>query len=784
MGIPSVTVEQIVSEGDAEFFEGRLRLKGAGVRFDQRWQADPRVQRIQREVVNGEEWLRSAFAGGCRRARRTRLGVQMSMAQMLDLAERLLPGTPPSPPLGVDCDHPVSDDLICRPDTPVVGDGKKWTYVAGTPLHRGSFWQTNPERGGFVEREILSHGWNPTPTHLLHVTWFHDHRADEEDAQLWENETTKHWRVGAAECLNASGKLPTAICPKFAVKVPGKDPRLINDARWSNLAYTVPKFKLPRVLDFARMLRKDEFWCAADLKSGWLHLPLHPDHAQAFVYTHGDRVMQYRVPAFGDRTAPYAFVRATKTMAEWLLQRKERFALYVDDLGLALGMSYEDALRKQASRLGTCSKLFGWVWGKSKVSPPQREGEFLGFILDTRTCTVRVSDSKIAKAQALLDSCTGPWVSQRVAARAASWMMHSLTVIPEARLYAAPVYTLFGKNFDTDVDAGVVRTQLQQWIARARVARRSWLEALPPEKWIVMDASFTAIGGFRGRGQPPQVHTTATDSQAFAIEQMFRSSDFSEPLQCDNPNPRDATIMGLEAFATAFAVRNTPDEWLRGAHVGLITDNKVNEAALRKATAAEPMVARYVKEVWNRLVSLDCTFTVQWASTSVMGLADELSRVPDDNAKFLHQEYVHQIAQWGDTHGLPQWQVDAFTENGEALTPDYCSRWVDGPHSKGDFFACGDVGVVWVAHPPFIDAIIARMFARLQSTRARAYVIVPLWPVTTASPWRAYQAQAVTKLRLQVRPETPLFRSRQRQQQPVQVTPRFPVECWFMDFSR
>ena len=179
--------------------------------------------------------------------------------------------------------------------------------------------------------------------------------------------------------------------------------RLILDLRHVNLHVYKQKFKCEGLHTFS----KEYFVFSFDLKSGYHHVDIFPNHRRylAFSWDFGSghtRYFQFTVLPFGLSSVPFIFTKLLKPLeAHWRAQGIP-IAIFFDD-GVGAGSSLEAAksnsflVRSDLSRCG-----FEINHEKSKWEPVNKFS-WIGYDIDTHTSYIFASGARIEKLCSDLD---------------------------------------------------------------------------------------------------------------------------------------------------------------------------------------------------------------------------------------------------------------------------------------------------------------------------------------------------------------------------------------------
>jgi hypothetical protein len=113
------------------------------------------------------------------------------------------------------------------------------------------------------------------------------------------------------------------------VKSAGKD-RLICNDMYLNLFLEALPFKYEKLRDLLAFTKRGSFLATWVLKSGYFHVPIHPDYRKYFCFRIGSIVFYFKVLCFGFAQACFVF---TKVMQEPVFELRKRgipISSYID----------------------------------------------------------------------------------------------------------------------------------------------------------------------------------------------------------------------------------------------------------------------------------------------------------------------------------------------------------------------------------------------------------------------------------------------------------------------
>ena len=173
---------------------------------------------------------------------------------------------------------------------------------------------------------------------------------------------------------------PLVLSPLGVVE--GKKRRLVMDLRYLNQHLVVPKIKFESYNDVASQIRPGDWLTKVDLKKGYLHVPMNAKYQRYLGFHFGGKNYVFRAMPFGLSSAPAAFTKLLRPVAQLLRQKGLRLVIYLDDI-LLMSDSYGQAVQDVALLTETLCSL-GWCvnYDKCQLTPVQSL-EFLGLVLST-----------------------------------------------------------------------------------------------------------------------------------------------------------------------------------------------------------------------------------------------------------------------------------------------------------------------------------------------------------------------------------------------------------------
>lgn len=105
------------------------------------------------------------------------------------------------------------------------------------------------------------------------------------------------------------------VSPIFAVEKSSGGHRIVIDLRYVNEFQVVPRFKMEQISMVPALTSDSAAWATRlDLKDGFHHLTILPEHRPYLAFKVRDKLYRYVVKMFGSSASPYLWYKTTKTV--------------------------------------------------------------------------------------------------------------------------------------------------------------------------------------------------------------------------------------------------------------------------------------------------------------------------------------------------------------------------------------------------------------------------------------------------------------------------------------
>ena len=499
----------------------------------------------------------------------------------------------------------------------------------------------------------------------------------------------------------------------FAIEKPDGRHRPISDLRPLNQWLRYEHFQMESIKSVREMLRPGNYMARLDLKSAYLHVPVHPEDRPYLDFYHAGRRYRYRCLPFGLSCAPRVFTKLMKPVIAHLRSQGIRLIIYLDDM-----LIVADTSKQLQQHLQTATSLLtdlGFLINTDKsVLQPTTRLKFLGFDIDSSTMTMHLPRDKVRDLRRAVQLAKQqPTMPLRVLASLIGKISAASPAILPGRLNHR--FLLRDKNRalqrgfhygDTVTLSAEARMELDWWDHYME----SWngRSIIPSQADLVLttDASEHGWGA-----HVDQINTSISD----------RSRTTNGPW---SPNERSFAINVRELLAVEFGLRAFLPQ-LRNKTVSVRTDNITTVAYINKmgGTRSE-LLLQVAKNIWNFClqngISLQATYLPGAENTT----ADRLSRLAtvDKNDWRLHSKIFRLLQQlWGPM------DVDLFASRLSRQVPRYVS-WRPDPFAQATdaFLLNWSQFSLPFVNPPF--ALLQRVLAKIRRKKATVVLIAPLWP--------------------------------------------------------
>lgn len=479
--------------------------------------------------------------------------------------------------------------------------------------------------------------------------------------------------------------------------------RVILDLKRFNEFVTYHHFKMEGLQSAINLMTPNCYMASIDWKDAYHSVSIHPDFRKFLTFCWKGAYYYYACLPNGLASAPRIFTKLTKVLFSHLRRQGVSCVSYIDDC-LLVAENEKDCQKAVLATIETSLDAGFTVQPDKSVLNPTTKIEFLGFILDSVTMTVRLTKARIDK---ILKCCEQilclVWVTIRQVAELIGLMVSSFQGVELAPLYYRQLdiekvvaLKLNQNNFDASMQISqAAKSDILWWYKNVSSAFKPLVRE-QPAAFLSSDASKLAWGGFD--------NTTGITTGGYWSAIESRSH-----INC------------LEIMAALFTLKSLARNY-SNQHVRIYLDNTTAVSYINRMGGRMKNLNSWARKIWIWC----CKHNIWLSAAHLPGVhnieADLQSRSSHDNSEWcLNKKFFDLICQ---SWGVPD--VDLFASRLNFKVNKFVS-WKPDPYA----FAVDAFSLFWgndllYIFPPF--ALIGRILQKICNDQAEAIMIVPFWP--------------------------------------------------------
>ena len=485
--------------------------------------------------------------------------------------------------------------------------------------------------------------------------------------------------------------------------------RLILDLRLVNKFLWKDKIKFEDWNDALKYFHKDDFMFTFDLKSGYHHVDIFPDHYKYLGFSwpmNGVvRYFTFTVLPFGLTSAPYIFTKCLRPLLKHGRGKGLFVVLYLDD-GWGRESSRDDC-EKAAVSVKSDLIASGLVPNKEKsVWCPTQIVDWLGLSWNSIEGSLSVTQRRVkdikSNIQRLQEELS--LVTVRKLASFAGKIVSLAPVVGKiAQLKTRFLHMEIVKRAHWDY-AFVLKSKSEVideiffWKSEIEALNKRMLfEYSLPQVLVYTDASNSGCGAWGAQLNFGKMEF----HQNWNELEKFKSSTWRE-------------LKGVSLAIGAFASQ------LRGKTVKVCTDNQGVVSVVQKDSMVQELQVLSL-HLFNFCRSQNIDLRIQWVPREENVRADLLSRQEDwDDWGISHEFFSFVDGRWGPH------TVDRFADNFNAKLPKFNSRyWCPGSSLVDAFTVSWHGENNWLVPPIYL---VGDTIKHLHVSHASGTLVVPEWP--------------------------------------------------------
>lgn len=324
-----------------------------------------------------------------------------------------------------------------------ITEGVKWELVA--PITQKSM----PDHAAKMSRALglltTLEGADKAAQRLRSATLdpvqFPNHASTAAYPEFVTETVEKYVRQGVVMQLPA-GQRPVCVNP-LGVHLKRGKLRLITDPLLTNLVLRYLPLRYEQLKDVSQYVQAGDWGSTTDEKSGYHHLPLHPDMWSYVGFFWEGRYYVFTHLPFGVGPACWAYTTAKQELYRVVRELgKVKMSFFIDDQ-LNVADTWLKAVLQHATIIRLKAAL-GFTLSVDKLQDPSQRLLFLGFVVDLLRCCFELPPEKIAEFQELVRDCVteGHVTSKRSLAVLAGKLVSFSPAVGLAPLYAQALFKI------------------------------------------------------------------------------------------------------------------------------------------------------------------------------------------------------------------------------------------------------------------------------------------------------------------------------------------------------
>ena len=327
----------------------------------------------------------------------------------------------------------------------------------------------------------------------------------------------------------------------------GNKLRLVLDLRHVNLFTLENKFKYEGIDIVRKLFEQGYYFCTFDLKSGYHHVSIHPDHHKylgfSWVYKSGiTRYFLFTVLPFGLNTASYLFTKLLRPLVKRWRGFGIRSAIYLDD-GIYGSTSAQNTVSHTSLITSDLDSAGLTINYPKSVLIPTQVGIWLGFVIDTVTFSFYVPEKKLHKLITLMNDVKNTASARQISKVTGNLMAMKPAIGPLVQLISRKMYSFIDNSptWDTPhtISSGVT-DEIQFWTSNLyHVNGYKIKDRHSITKVVYTDASDHSYGGYivqrlgntiaHGSFSIDEIDASSTYRELLAVKYVIQS--FPQKLQ-------------------------------------------------------------------------------------------------------------------------------------------------------------------------------------------------------------------------------------------------------------
>ena len=527
-----------------------------------------------------------------------------------------------------------------------------------------------------------------------------NHKSATDDLQ-YVNQTVEE--LLELRCIKEVDRQPYVCSPLSVVINDSGKKRLVINLRYLNRYLWKEHFKYEDLRTVMQLFSPNDYMFSFDLKSGYHHVDIYPDHWQYLGFAWGPpnhkRYYTFTVLPFGLATACYVFTKLMRVLIRHWRGKGIKAVVYIDD-GI-VAVEGKDKAHKVSLMVQDDLKNAGFITHMEKSRwDPTRTIVWLGFEINLEQGKIIIPQRKIDALQSQLQLAIlqSSLPAKTLASITGKIIAMSLALGPIARFMTRGLYSALNAMNSWCQRVQITPealTELQFWLYNIHKYNGQNIWHSPAAvRLVYSDASSTGYGGYTVQHGPQVAHGL------WSKEEALQSSTWRE-------------LCGVHRVLESLAVK------LKGERLRWFSDNQ-NVVRILLTGSRQPPLHAIALNIFTLCLSHQIHLEPEWIPRGENEQADFISRILDFDDWMLDPVMFAELDhEWGPH------TIDRFADMHNAQLDRFNSRYWNPGSEAVDAFTCDWGGEINWLCPPL--HLISRVIQHAKRTRAQGTLIVPSW---------------------------------------------------------
>lgn len=483
--------------------------------------------------------------------------------------------------------------------------------------------------------------------------------------------------------------------------------RMILNLKELNVNVEYKKFKMDTLESIVKLIRQDCYMGSLDLKNAYYTVPVADSHQAYLRFPWRSKsgevsIYQFTCLPNGLASAPRDFTKLLKPLLAYLRLQGVIIVAYIDDTYIQ-GESYTECKANVLLAQNTFEKL-GFVINQEKsVFEPSKQLTMLGFVLNSETMTVTLTDDK----------------KQRIKSMCKLWKENCSGSIKDlAKLIGSLVASLPGVEYGPlhYRDLEVLKTDLLR-VHKGNFNKRITLNSGAQQElsWWVNNVDKATKRIHHGKPSLLLRSDASKKGWGASFEGLKAGGRWSQLEMSEHINV-------LETKAIFFALKSMCSS-VKNTHLRVEVDNATAVCYINAMGGVRsPKCNDIAKQIWAWCIERNIWLSAAHIAGVKNVEADEASRVFNDRIEWELAEEV--FTKLVSDRKKPD--IDLFANRLNAKLPRYVSWKPDPEATFFDAFTICWSDYSFYAFPPF--SLISTCLQKIAEDNAEGILIAPVWP--------------------------------------------------------